>query len=81
MAALIGVVKFNPSKKKSWFIATPNKPHIAKRKISLSSIFWKKNIKYENENKNNAPITLNKIKADGKIKLGITSFAIVKFNA
>ena len=75
IAAFIGVVKFNPSKNKSWLIATPKIPQTAKRKISFFSTFSCAKNKYERENKINAPITRNKTKADGKIKSGITSFA------
>ena len=77
MAALIGVVRFNPSKKNSWFIATPNKPQSInlKKSFFLTLSFTKK--RYVKKNNILPPITLNKIKPEGWMYSGITSFAIV----
>ena len=76
IAALMGVVRFKPSKKNNWFIATPKRPHKANRGrselLTLSLIKILKNKK----KRDTPPKTLSKINPEGLIYSGITSLAI-----
>lgn len=80
MLALIGVVRFKPSKKKIWLMATPKTE--AKAKMSKSLVFgFSLGVNIETSQKTKvAPTTRNKMIARGCKKSGIIPFATTKFS-